>query len=86
MITIVGVGYGDILSTNYSERGFSIFLLAIGVLVYSWFVSAFAKYREESFVSGGKADECLKKLDYIWVGMERCLTKQCLAMVCSPMK
>lgn len=65
MLTIVGVGYGDILSTNYSERGFSIFLLAIGVLVYSWFVSAFAKYREESFVSGGKADECLKKLDYL---------------------
>ena len=65
MVTIVSVGYGDILSTNFPERCFLIFLLVIGVLVYTWFISAFSKNREESIVEGGKADKCLKKIEYL---------------------
>ncbi len=38
--TIFSVGYGDIVSYNNSERFFNVVMLTIGMIIYSWMVSA----------------------------------------------
>ena len=49
-LTIVGVGYGDILGTNKMEKMYLIFLLVIGVLLYSWLVSTLSKIKDSEAV------------------------------------
>ena len=50
VLTIVGVGYGDILGTNKMEKLYLIFLLVIGVLLYSWLVSTLSKIKDSDTV------------------------------------
>ena len=38
--TIFSVGYGDVVSKNHPERFFNVIMLTIGMLIYSWMVSA----------------------------------------------
>lgn len=45
-LTIFGIGYGDILSTNNIERVFNVFLLTVGLLLYTWLLSALSKIKD----------------------------------------
>ena len=40
LVTIFGIGYGDISPTNANERGFSLFFLVIACIVYAFFISS----------------------------------------------
>ena len=42
--TVFSVGYGDIVSSNFSERFFNVIMLTLGMLIYSWMVSAISNY------------------------------------------
>ena len=46
-LTIFGIGYGDILTTNINERIFNLFLLTVGLMLYSWLVSALSRIKEK---------------------------------------
>ena len=67
-LTILGVGYGDVTLTNINERLFSLFPLIMGVLVYSWLISALSKYRSSKAITADlyknntKVLECLDKI------------------------
>ena len=50
ILTIVGVGYGDIIGTNTLEMMYLVFLLIIGVLLYSWLVSSLSKIKDSDTV------------------------------------
>ena len=53
--TVTTVGYGDISGVNYYERFFSLILLLVGIMVYSYAVTSMSTYIKEQ-------DE--KTLDY----------------------
>ena len=46
-LTIFGIGYGDVLSTNLPEKIYNIFLLIIGLMLYSWLVSALSQIKDQ---------------------------------------
>ena len=46
-LTIFGIGYGDVLTTNINERIFNLFLLTVGLMLYSWLVSALSRIKEK---------------------------------------
>ena len=47
--TITSVGYGDIVCISFAERIFQIFLLAVGLIAYSFIITKFGNYiREEN--------------------------------------
>lgn len=47
-LTIFGIGYGDVLTTNLPERIYNIFLLIIGLMLYSWLVSALSQIKDQN--------------------------------------
>ena len=42
--TVFTIGYGDIVSVSIYERFFNLFLLIVGIMVYSYAVSALSNY------------------------------------------
>ena len=50
-LTIFGIGYGDILSTNLNERVYNLLLLTVGLMLYSWLVSALSKIKDQMELS-----------------------------------
>ena len=42
--TVFSVGYGDIVSYNYYERFFNVIMLILGMLLYTWMISAISNY------------------------------------------
>jgi CRP-like cAMP-binding protein len=58
MITILSIGYGDIVSTNFYERLFNLFFMIIGLIFFSFTLSSlagiFSKMDEKSLRLDGK--------------------------------
>ena len=50
VLTILGVGYGDIAGSNNMEKAYMVFLLVISVFVYSWLVSTLSKIKDADAV------------------------------------
>ena len=46
--TVTSVGYGDIIGNSFNEIIFQIFLLMIGIIAYSWLISALSNYVKEN--------------------------------------
>ena len=46
--TMTSVGYGDITGNSLNEHTFQIFLLIVGIIAYSWFVSSVSNYVMEN--------------------------------------
>ena len=46
--TVTSVGYGDITGNSINEFIFQIFLLIIGIIAYSWLISAISNYVKEN--------------------------------------
>ena len=46
-LTIFAIGYGDILTTNIIERCYNLLLLTVGLLLYTWLVSALSKIKDK---------------------------------------
>ena len=44
--TIFGIGYGDMIITNTVERIFNLFLLTVGLLLYSWLISTLSRIKD----------------------------------------
>ena len=42
--TVFTIGYGDIVSVNIYERFFNLILLVVGIMIYSYAVSALSNY------------------------------------------
>ena len=67
LYTVFGVGYGDILSTNSNEKLFTLCLLQIGVITYSWLVSSLSKIKNDEITSiqAEKKEEYEKRLELL---------------------
>ena len=67
LYTVFGVGYGDILSTNSNEKLFTLCLLQIGVITYSWLVSSLGKIKNDEITSiqAEKKEEYEKRLELL---------------------
>lgn len=50
VLTILSVGYGDIVGSNHMEKVYVVFLLIISVFVYSWLVSTLSKIKDADAV------------------------------------
>ena len=48
-LTFFCIGYGDLIATNQSERVYSIFLLIVGIILYTWLISALSKLKKKEF-------------------------------------
>lgn len=67
-LTIFGIGYGDVLTTNISERCYNLFLLSVGLLLYSWLVSALSKIKNSMNLQDldqNKIEEYYEKIELI---------------------
>ena len=67
-LTIFGIGYGDVLTTNLYERCYNLFLLSIGLLLYSWLVSALSKIKNSKSLQAldqNKIEEYNEKIELI---------------------
>ena len=63
--TISTVGYGDIISISIYERFFNLILLFVGIIIYSFFVSALSNYIQNidsKYVDYNKNVEILKNI------------------------
>ena len=67
LYTVFGVGYGDILATNSNEKLFTLCLLQIGVITYSWLVSSLGKIKNDEIMSiqAEKKEEYEKRLELL---------------------
>ena len=45
--TVFNIGYGDVVCNNRVERIFTLFLLIIGLMIYSWTISSLSTYYTE---------------------------------------
>ena len=45
--TVFNIGYGDVVCNNRVERIFTVFLLIIGLMIYSWTISSLSTYYTE---------------------------------------
>ena len=50
VLTILSVGYGDIVGSNHMEKVYVVFLLIISVFVYSWLISTLSKIKDADAV------------------------------------
>lgn len=64
-ITVFGIGYGDIVPINIHERVFSVFLLIVGVMIYSWTVSAISSYSDPKDEKTNEYNEKMAVLEHI---------------------
>ena len=48
-LTFFCIGYGDLIATNQTERVYSIFLLIVGMILYTWLISALSKLKKKEF-------------------------------------
>lgn len=42
--TVFSVGYGDVVNSNQIERCYNLFLLIVGLMIYSWTISSISSY------------------------------------------
>ena len=63
--TITTVGYGDITPSNQEERIFGLFLLIVGIIVYSFAVAGISNYIKEIDDKNADFDKKLKILEDI---------------------
>ena len=45
--TVFNIGYGDVVCNNRVERVFTLFLLIVGLMIYSWTISSLSTYYTE---------------------------------------
>jgi hypothetical protein len=65
LATIYTIGYGDILSVNMYERVYNVFLLMVGIMIYSYAVSSLSNYVQERDEKSKKLESSLSYLDQL---------------------
>ena len=76
LTTLTTVGYGDIVATNDAERGYAVFALLMGALVFGYMISSIASLVKALDRQGGLTEERMDEIkEYMrWRKLPRELT------------